>query len=44
MLLFKYFSLVNDLEIEHNSAPVLYKSADDSTLVAPSWNNYDTLS
>ena len=32
---------LNDLEIEHNSDPVLFKYADDSTLVAPVWYNND---
>lgn len=33
---------LNDLEIEHNSDPVLFKYAYDSTLVAPVWYNHNT--
>ena len=33
---------VNDLEIEHNSDPVLFKYAYDFILVAPVWYNHDT--
>ena len=33
---------LNDLEIEHNFDPVLFKYAYDSTLVAPVWYNYNT--
>lgn len=33
---------LNDQEIEHNSDPILFKYADDSTLVAPIWYNNDT--
>ena len=38
--LFKVF--LNDLEVFMNDTPVLFKYADDSTIVAPVWKDSDT--